>query len=122
MEPKLVRDKVPGLIRASGADPIMVKASDHEYQDLLMRKLREEVQEFIEAQSLEELADILEVVRTLATAFGFEHDQLEQMRVHKASERGGFEGKLVWKGNRPLGERASGSKMHSSAGHAQPQG
>jgi len=123
MEAKLVRDKIPDLIRANGADPVVWRATDEEYCDLLLHKLREEVQEFLEAKSLEELADVLEVVQTLATALGFEPKDLERMRARKASERGGFNGKLVWSGNRPTAEKDGESLIRfSSAGLGRPQG
>ncbi|MFD7819231.1 nucleoside triphosphate pyrophosphohydrolase [Streptomyces sp. NPDC059785] len=66
-------------------------------------KLGEEVAEFLEADEgavLEELADVLEVVRVLAADLGVEADQLEWLREATASERGGFDGRIVWTGNR----------------------
>ncbi|MGH8909906.1 MAG: hypothetical protein ACRD0K_26275 [Egibacteraceae bacterium] len=47
----------------------------------------------------EELADILEVVLTLAGDLGVDAAGLETLRAAKAAERGGFAGRVVWHGN-----------------------
>ncbi|MFD6613396.1 hypothetical protein ACFWD1_31485 [Micromonospora chalcea] len=98
---KLVRDKIPQMVRASGEEPITSIADDIEYRQLLRLKLVEEVEEFVVSDDVEELADVLEVVRALVAVLGTEFDQLEQIRDHKASKRGGFSQRIVWHGNRP---------------------
>ncbi|KAB1925840.1 nucleoside triphosphate pyrophosphohydrolase [Micromonospora noduli] len=98
---KLVRDKIPQLVRASGEEPITSIADDTEYRRLLRLKLREEVEEFVASDDVEELADVLEVVRALVVDLGTEFDTLEQIRDHKAANRGGFSQRIVWYGNRP---------------------
>jgi predicted house-cleaning noncanonical NTP pyrophosphatase (MazG superfamily) len=97
---KLVRDKIPEIIRASGLKPLVRTANGEEYRNLLRAKLTEEVQEFLDSdENAEELADILEVVLTLAREAGISQQQLEVIRVTKAAERGGFTGRVVWAGN-----------------------
>ena len=59
---KLVRDKIPEMIRAGGEMPHVRILEDQEYHVRLEAKLDEEVTEFHRDQNLEELADILEVV------------------------------------------------------------
>jgi predicted house-cleaning noncanonical NTP pyrophosphatase (MazG superfamily) len=102
-EGKLVRDRIPQIIRDSGVEPVIHTAGPEEYRRRLRDKLGEEVSEFLDAESAkapEELADVLEVVRALAADLGVGADQLEKIREAKADERGGFGGRTVWLGNR----------------------
>ncbi|MGY5627485.1 pyrophosphohydrolase domain-containing protein [Streptomyces sp. UC1A3] len=100
---KLVRDKVPEIIRRSGETPDVYVADAQDYRQLLRAKLGEEVGEFLDAgndeDALEELADVLEVVHALAADLGAGPEQLESLRAAKAAERGGFTGRIVWTGN-----------------------
>ncbi|MET9109693.1 nucleoside triphosphate pyrophosphohydrolase [Streptomyces zhihengii] len=100
---KLVRDRIPQIIREDGAEPVTYTASSQEYRDRLRDKLCEEAAEVLEAdddRAPEELADVLEVVRALAADLGIDTDQLEKLREAKANERGGFSDRIVWTGNR----------------------
>ncbi|WP_214107062.1 nucleoside triphosphate pyrophosphohydrolase [Acrocarpospora catenulata] len=99
---KLVRDKIPQIIRATGMDPIVRVADSGEYAAQLRHKLREEVGEFLASDhDPEELADVLEVVYALAALVGVDRERLEKLRAAKAEERGGFAGRIIWSGNRP---------------------
>ena len=98
--PKLVRDKIPSIIRASGQEPIVRVATAEEYGTLLRDKLLEEVREFLASGDLEELADILEVAYALVADAGVGREQLEKLRADKAAERGGFAAGIIWCGNR----------------------
>lgn len=103
-EPKLVRDRIPEIIRQSGEVPLTYVAERPEYRRRLWAKLTEETQEFLTAkdtaESLDELADVLEVVRALAVELGSTPDELEARRAAKAAARGGFNDRIVWTGNR----------------------
>ena len=96
---KLVRDKIPQIIEASGATPLTRILETEEYLSCLEAKLDEEVQEFHESKSPEELADILEVVYALAEAHGCSREQLQQIFDAKHTARGGFEKRIYWIGN-----------------------
>jgi predicted house-cleaning noncanonical NTP pyrophosphatase (MazG superfamily) len=101
---KLVRDKIPQIIRAGGDEPIVRIAGAAEYRDLLRAKLVEEVDEMLaadDAEAPEELADVFEVVLALALDFGMDAGQLEKLRGVKAAERGSFASRIVWSGNIP---------------------
>ncbi|MFF1343910.1 nucleoside triphosphate pyrophosphohydrolase [Streptomyces sp. NPDC058290] len=100
---KLVRDRIPQIIRADGAEPEVYVADPDEYRQRLRAKLTEEVAEYMEADEThapEELADVLEVAFALAADLGVDPDQLEKLRASKAEQRGGFSERIVWTGNR----------------------
>ena len=86
---KLVRDLIPDLIAAQGEKPNIRILDDAEYRECLSRKIDEEVQEFHKENNLEELADILEVVYSLAEINGG-REELERIYVKKHEARGGF--------------------------------
>jgi predicted house-cleaning noncanonical NTP pyrophosphatase (MazG superfamily) len=101
---KLVRDKIPQIIRSKGQEPLIYTASPEEYGIRLRDKLREEVEEFLASDNdPEELADILEVLHALADQTGADQQQLEKLRATKAEMRGGFAGRVIWSGNQPRG-------------------
>jgi predicted house-cleaning noncanonical NTP pyrophosphatase (MazG superfamily) len=94
---KLVRDKIPQIIRSKGQEPVIYTADTEEYYVRLRDKLREEVEEYLASDNdREELADILEVLYALAAQTGTDQQQLEKLRAAKAEERGGFADRIVW--------------------------
>lgn len=94
---KLVRDRIPEIIASDGKTCVCETLSDEDYLRLLDAKLTEELSEYQESRSLEELADLLEVLRAVAKARGWTWEELEQVRQDKAAERGGFEKKILLK-------------------------
>jgi predicted house-cleaning noncanonical NTP pyrophosphatase (MazG superfamily) len=91
MPEKLVRDNIPDIIRSNGETPETRVLNEAEYLAALDTKLREEVDEYLEANDLDEIADILEVLRAIAVARGSSYEQIELVRVEKLNKRGGFE-------------------------------
>lgn len=94
---KLVRDRIPEIIAAGGKTCICEELSDGVYLDFLDKKLNEELAEYQESKSLEELADLLEVMQAVVKARGWTWEKLEQMCKDKAAQRGGFEKKILLK-------------------------
>lgn len=92
---KLVRDRIPEIIEADGKTCVYETLSDEAYIRLLDQKLNEELAEYQESKSLEELADLLEVIQAVVRARGWTLDELERVRADKAAERGGFEKKIL---------------------------
>ena len=90
---KLVRDKIPELIRAGGETPHTRILEEEEFCRLLEEKLDEEVGEFHRDRNLEELADILEVVYALSEAYGG-REALHSLYQKKHETRGGFRDKI----------------------------
>ena len=94
---KLVRDRIPEIIEDSGNTCITEILSDEDYLRMLDNKLDEELAEYHADQNIEELADLMEVIRACAVARGYTPEQLEQVRAEKAAQRGGFEKKILLK-------------------------
>ncbi|MFH1129312.1 MAG: nucleoside triphosphate pyrophosphohydrolase [Patescibacteria group bacterium] len=92
---KLVRDKIPEIIRGKGETLITHIADDQEYEIKLKEKLQEEVGEFLKDSNAEELADILEVIYALGDNIGVAKEELEKIRAEKAEKRGGFKEKII---------------------------
>ena len=94
---KLVRDRIPEIIEDSGKTCVYELLSDTDYLRLLDEKLQEELAEYQESKSIEELADLLEVMQAVVKARGWTLEELEQVRADKAAKRGGFEKKILLK-------------------------
>ena len=94
---KLVRDRIPEIIESDGKTCVCETLSDEDYISLLDQKLNEELAEYQESKSLEELADLLEVMQAVVKARGWTLKELEQVRADKAVKRGGFERKILLK-------------------------
>jgi predicted house-cleaning noncanonical NTP pyrophosphatase (MazG superfamily) len=92
---KLVRDLIPEIIESEGKSCTTRVLSDAEYRTRLRDKLAEEIQEFDESGSVEELVDIVEIILALADLQGVDGTQLEARRLAKRAERGGFERRLL---------------------------
>ena len=91
---KLVRDKIPQIIEDSGKRCEMEVLSDERYLEMLDKKLNEELAEYQQEKSLEELADLLEVLYAVAVARGYSLKELEQVRAEKKDKRGGCAEKI----------------------------
>lgn len=91
---KLVRDKIPEIIKNSGKTPHCHILSNDEYFSELDRKLNEECAEYQADKSIEELADMLEVMYAIAEARGYSISELERVRMEKAKKRGGFKERI----------------------------
>lgn len=91
---KLVRDKIIKIIQSNGETPIYHTLTDEEFLAELHKKLFEEAQEFVEADDPEELADLLEVVYSIAKVKNINMEEVETIRLKKREKRGGFEDKI----------------------------
>ncbi len=95
---KLIRDRIPEIIERSGKKCIVEVMDDDTYLQYLDQKLNEELAEYQADKSLEELADLLEVMYAVAVARGYSVEELERVRKEKVEKRGGFEKRLRLKG------------------------
>lgn len=95
---KLIRDRIPEIIERSGKKCIIEELDTDTYIRYLDQKLNEELEEYQADKSLEELADLLEVMYAVVRARGYTTEELERVRKQKAEKRGGFEKRLRLKG------------------------
>lgn len=94
---KLVRDTIPSIIESKGETPITRILSDEEYKAELERKLYEEYREVLDSSGrdrLEELADMIEIIRYLARVENSTLDDIIAIAEEKSLKRGAFEEKI----------------------------
>lgn len=95
---KLVRDRIPEIIKDAGKELKTEVLSDERYIVELKKKLNEEIAEYQEAKTdedaLEELADVLELMHALAKEHGASIEKVEEIREEKAAKRGSFNDKI----------------------------
>jgi predicted house-cleaning noncanonical NTP pyrophosphatase (MazG superfamily) len=93
--PKLIRDKIPELVEERGEDISVHLADEEEFVQALREKLVEEVGEFLQNPSPEEMADILEVMDAMCVLYDIDPVEVQDVKDYKFIERGGFEKKLI---------------------------
>lgn len=94
---KLVRDKIPEIIKKSGKVLEYEVLSQDDYIEMLEKKLDEETAEYHSSKNVQELADILEVLYALAKTKGYSSEQLHEIRMDKVEQRGKFDKRFFLK-------------------------
>ncbi len=92
---KLVRDKIIGIVEAKGGQATFHIADRAEYWQKLKEKLREEVEEFMEAESQEEMADVFEVINAILKEKGWGIEDIVAVQKTKRAEKGGFDERII---------------------------
>lgn len=92
---KLVRDKIPEIIQQKGGKCTIRIAGEEEYWEKLKWKLREEMDEFLDAQNEEELADLLEVIDAVIDHKKLSKKKMRLAKNKKAKERGRFKKRII---------------------------
>jgi len=92
---KLVRDKIPEIIKQDKKTPITHIANNQEYWEKLKEKLKEEINEFLEEDSEEEFADILEVIHAISDFKNFNKNKVNKIKESKAKKRERFKDKII---------------------------
>ncbi len=103
MKTKLVRDKIPEIIEFdSGEKQTYQTASASMMPALLQQKLKEETRELelaikkgTDAEIINELADIEEVLKAIAEQNKISVSKIEKTRKEKLQKRGGFKKRIV---------------------------
>jgi predicted house-cleaning noncanonical NTP pyrophosphatase (MazG superfamily) len=94
---KLVRDRIPEIIEKSGKQAVTEKLDENTYKTLLDDKLQEELREYQDSDSIEELADLVEVIHAILDLKGVSLQAFEALRSQKADERGAFQQRILLK-------------------------
>ncbi len=98
---KLIRDKIPQIIKRNNAIPKLILLNQKRFAEELKKKLVEESKEIQEASGkkevLNELSDVLEIIQTVARIEKIRWSEVEKKRKIKAKERGGFKKRVFLK-------------------------
>ncbi|HTX86872.1 MAG TPA: nucleoside triphosphate pyrophosphohydrolase [Candidatus Nanoarchaeia archaeon] len=96
---KLVRDKIPEIIRADGENPRIRILGDEEYKIELLKKIVEEAKEAAESGSdrkelSKEIGDVEEVIEAVIKSFSLDKKEIRNLKAKRKASRGGFEKKI----------------------------
>lgn len=87
---KLIRDRIPNIIKNSGKNLDIEYLEKDEHIKYLNKKLYEELEEYMESGETEELADLVEVIYSILDLKNISIDQFEKIREKKANKKGSF--------------------------------
>lgn len=91
---KLVRDKIPEIIKNQNYEVKYHILDDDTYIEELYKKLREETEELISDRNIEELADVYEVMRAIADTMDISWEDIIEVARNKRERKGGFKDKI----------------------------
>jgi predicted house-cleaning noncanonical NTP pyrophosphatase (MazG superfamily) len=95
---KLVRDRIPEIIKADGGIPKIRILSEQEYRIELLKKLVEEAEEVLNSGSMEELikeiGDVYEVIEALVEANELDPEEISRIKAERRLKRGAFEQRI----------------------------
>lgn len=98
---KLVRDKIPEIIRKDNAIPKLSILSNNRFKKELKKKLVEEAKELANAKDrtalTTELADVLEIAKNISREEKIDWKSVEGARKERQRKRGGFKKKIFLK-------------------------
>jgi len=117
---KLVRDRIPKIIKEDGHECKYHEATDKELEAKLCDKLREETHEFFQNPCAEEMADILEILDEIRRYYNIQLSDVKYQKESKLVNRGGFTKKYIleWTKEKPLIER-DGSHVTLNMGNTE---
>ena len=99
MKTKMVRDNIITLIRESGQTPdYHIAETEEEYDQMLLDKMIEELEEFRENPCIEEAADMYEVWLAILERWSMVPLDVASYANKKKKEKGGFFDGYILKG------------------------
>jgi len=96
---KLIRDKIPQIIKENRQTPAIRKLNEKEFAEELFKKLKEETQEIIEAKNdkkelIKEISDVYEVIDAIIDLYELDKDLILKLQKDRKEKRGGFEKRI----------------------------
>jgi len=91
---KAIRDKIPEIIKESDNNCNIKTLSDEKFLIELEKKLDEELIEYHESKSVEELTDLIEIIQRIAELKEIDNKTLQELQKQKAEKRGKFKKNL----------------------------
>lgn len=91
---KLVRDRIPEIIEKNNEKAVIKILDNNEYIKELNIKLKEEINEYLLDENVEELADIVEVIYGILDAKRVTLEEFEDIRKKKVEKRGAFKNRV----------------------------
>jgi len=92
---KLVRDKIPEILRKKKIKYKFHKANNKEYIEMLYKKLIEELEEFKKEPNVEEFCDMLQVLENIGKFHDLEIEEVKEVKKIKKEISGGFDKKII---------------------------
>lgn len=96
---KLVRDKIPEIIKKNGDSCVTKKLNQKEFRVEALKKVVEEANELLGAKDskiemIEELADLQEIISTVMDAYKISSKEVSKEKASRKKQRGGFAKKI----------------------------
>lgn len=101
---KLIRDKMPEIMKAQGKELEVRILDNAEFKEALRRKVIEEISELKDAkddaEAKDKIAYLHEIADALGDAYGFPKKEILALKDKTHHERGGFDKRLFLEGEK----------------------
>jgi len=96
---KLIRDRIPEIIKKDGKRAETRILGEDEYKKELLSKIVEEAQEVSGTNGsredlIKEIGDVLEVIDSIKKAFGLTEAEILEIKEQRNNSRGGFDERI----------------------------